>query len=269
MAARLDALLFGSRAVVADVSHQLRTPLAAMRLRLELLRGELGGAGDEDLAAALGELDRLSRLVDGLLAVARAENADVAPVPVDVARLAGERRDAWQPIADEREIEIAVEGDPVWAAATPGHIEQVVDNLQANAIDAVAEHGHVALRVGQTDGRVVLAVVDDGPGMTEEQRAGAFHRFVTGRPGGAGLGLAIVHRHVTADGGSVSIDSTPGHGTTVRLELPKARSRHGAAAHPCCHSGVTPGRRRRSRPAPSTVRVATAAGRRGRCRSWC
>jgi len=232
MAARLDALLYGSRAVVADVSHQLRTPLAAMRLRLELLRGELGGAGDEDLTGALGELDRLSRLVDGLLAVARAENADVAPVPVDLARLATERRDAWQPVADERSITIAVEGEAAWAAATPGHLEQVVDNLLANAIDAVAEHGQITLRVEQVAGRVQLAVVDDGPGMTAEQQAGVFHRFVSGRPGGAGLGLAIVHRLVTADGGEVAIDSAPGAGTTVRVDLPPARTRHGGTPQP-------------------------------------
>ena len=250
MAARLDALLYGSRAVVADVSHQLRTPLAAMRLRLELLRGELGGAGDEDLTAALGELDRLSRLVDGLLAVARAESADVAPVPVDLLRLATERRDAWQPVADERSIAITVEGEVAWAAATPGHLEQVVDNLLANAIDAVAEHGHITLRVEQAAGRVQLAVADDGPGMTAEQQAGVFHRFVTGRPGGAGLGLAIVHRLVTADGGTVAIDSAPDAGTTVRLDLPPARTRHGGApptSEPATHLRGAHGRSRQAR----------------------
>src|SRR5436309_8488977 len=104
MAARLDTLVHGSRAVVADVSHQLRTPLAAMRLRLELVRGELHHDGrspavDDDLAVALGEVDRLSRLVDGLLVVARAESAESRPQPVNVTDVVRERRQAWEPVA--------------------------------------------------------------------------------------------------------------------------------------------------------------------------
>lgn len=231
MAGRLDALVDGSRAVVADVSHQLRTPLSAMRLRLELLRADADGKTEDDLAAALAEVDRLSRLVDGLLEVARAENVDVAPEPVDVGRLAEERRLAWQPVADERMVTITVDtsGRRVVASSTPGHLEQVLDNVLDNALEAVDAGGHVELQVSAHADRVVLRVSDDGRGMSEEQQQRAFHRFVSGGgERGTGLGLAIVHRLVTADGGTVHLDSTPGHGTVVVIDLPAVRGRAAA-----------------------------------------
>jgi signal transduction histidine kinase len=232
MAGRLDALVNGSRAVVADVSHQLRTPLAAMRLRLELVRGELAGDGasppvDEDLAMSLTEIDRLSRLVDGLLAVARAEGVQPNPEAVDVADVVRERRQAWEPVAAERGVTIDVGGtaEPVIASVTPGHLDQVLDNLLDNSLEAMPRGGRIDIDTSRDRDRIVVTVHDDGPGMTPDQQEAAFHRFVTGRGGGTGLGLAVVHRLVTADGGSVRLDSRRGSGTTVIVELPVARGR--------------------------------------------
>lgn len=225
MAGRLEALVHGSRAVVADVSHQLRTPLAAIRLRLELLREEEDQPVSPDLQAALGEVDRLSRLVDGMLAVARAENTTGEAATVDVTALVEGRIEAWSPLAEERGVELSARiTDTPLAAATPGHLEQVLDNLLANALDVLGERGHVRLRAGQDNGVVRITVADDGPGMPAERRAAAFHRFVTDRADGrgTGLGLAIVHRLVTADGGQVSLEETPGGGLTVVVELPAA-----------------------------------------------
>ncbi len=107
MAGRLEALVHGNRAVIADVSHQLRTPLAALRLRLDLLAADPDPDPEttgNELAGALEELARLSRLVDGLLAVARAENVVPVPAAVDVAEVARERVVAWHPVADDRGI---------------------------------------------------------------------------------------------------------------------------------------------------------------------
>ena len=107
MAGRLEALVHGNRAVIADVSHQLRTPLAALRLRLDLLAADTDPDPEttgHELAGALEELARLSRLVDGLLAVARAENVVPVPAAVDVAEVARERVVAWHPVADDRGI---------------------------------------------------------------------------------------------------------------------------------------------------------------------
>jgi signal transduction histidine kinase len=235
MAGRLDALVASSRATVADVSHQVRTPLSAIRLRLELIRGEVSGAADDDVAAALAEIDRLSRLVNGLLAVAHAEHVDVSPEPVDLSALVEERRQAWQPVADGRGVTITVDADdgPHWASATPGHLEQALDNVLANALDAVSAGAYIVCRVRSHSERVVVSIADDGPGMPPALQRDAFRRFVSGNtdrePGG--LGLAIVHRLVTTDGGSVGLESAPGNGTTVTIELP-AYQRHSAPPLP-------------------------------------
>ncbi|WP_240501674.1 sensor histidine kinase [Streptomyces neyagawaensis] len=98
MAARMETLVHGHRAVIADVSHQLRTPLAALRLRLDVLAADAKGETAAELAAAQEEIARLSRLVDGLLAVARAEQATARPTAVRVDEVVTERVAAWSPV---------------------------------------------------------------------------------------------------------------------------------------------------------------------------
>jgi signal transduction histidine kinase len=110
MAGRLEALVHGNRAMTADVSHQLRTPLAALRLRLDLLAADADEATAAELAAAQGEVARLSRLVDGLLAVSRAESAVTVPVPVQVAGVIRDRVAAWSPVAEERAVGLSTSG---------------------------------------------------------------------------------------------------------------------------------------------------------------
>jgi len=171
MAGRLEALVHGHRAVIADVSHQLRTPLAALRLRLDLLAAESDPVTGNELAGALDELARLSRLVDGLLAVARAENVVPVPVAVDAAEVARERVVAWNPVADDRSILLtttfdaglgkpggAVPADgPVLAWIGEGHLEQILDNLIANALDALRPGDRVAVRAAaaQSGARII------------------------------------------------------------------------------------------------------------------
>ncbi|MEU3290070.1 sensor histidine kinase [Streptomyces longwoodensis] len=111
MAARTEALVHGHRAVIADVSHQLRTPLAALRLRLDVLAAGADDATAVDLAAAQEEISRLSRLVDGLLAVARAEQATPRPTAVRIDVVVAERVAAWAPVAEERGIRLTVDSD--------------------------------------------------------------------------------------------------------------------------------------------------------------
>ena len=234
MAGRLEALVHGNRAVIADVSHQLRTPLAALRLRLDLLAADTAQsdpATGQELAGALEELARLSRLVDGLLAVARAENVVPVPTTVDVAEVARERVVAWHPVADDRGItlEAPEEGPeegrarprpPVLAWMGEGHLEQVLDNLIANALDALDAGGHVTVTTTATTAGAQITVTDDGPGMSAEDRDRAFLRFTTSNPNGTGLGLAIVHRLVTSNGGTARLAGTPGGGLTVVLDFP-------------------------------------------------
>jgi signal transduction histidine kinase len=220
--ARLDALLRSQDEFVADASHQLRTPLAALRLRLENLERDVGEPGKADLAAALAEVSRLARLVDGLLALARADAARPAPVPVDVPAIVAQRVEALSPELSGRGVSFDVRlPESLWALATPGSLEQVLDNLVSNAL-AVSKPGDSMTIEGRRSGDdVILHVRDQGLGMTAEQRARAFDRFWrAGTPGGGtGLGLAIVHRLLIADGGRVELLEAEGGGLDVRITL--------------------------------------------------
>ena len=221
MAGRLETLVHGHQAMMADVSHQLRTPLAALRLRLDLLSQDADRATATELAAAQGEIARLSRLVDGLLAVARAENVVGTPVEVAVDAVLGDRAAAWRPVAEERGVELTTAcPGPVRASLGDGHLEQIVDNLLANALDVVPTGGTVKVSAAVTDQGARLTVVDDGPGMSQQQQEAAFRRFASTTPPGTGLGLAIVYRLVTSNGGAAALSDTPGGGLTVTLDLP-------------------------------------------------
>jgi signal transduction histidine kinase len=220
MAARLETLVHGHRAVIADVSHQLRTPLAALRLRLDLLMPE---SDDDaaDFAAALSEVARLSRLVDGLLAVARAENATPRAIAVPADQVVTERVAAWAPVAAERGIQLtAGRLQPVHALVGEGYLEQILDNLIANAVDAAGEGDHVTASVTITQQRARMTVADDGPGMSQAEMDRAFRRFAASGTGGSGLGLAIVHRLASSSGGSARLTRTEGGGLTVTVDLP-------------------------------------------------
>lgn len=246
MAGRLEALVHGNRAVIADVSHQLRTPLAALRLRLDLLAADTDPATGHELAGALEELARLSRLVDGLLAVARAENVVPVPVAVDLAEVARERVVAWHPVADDRGIRLEAISRPSeagWGSALTGgrlaggasdpggqamawigegHLEQILDNLIANALEALSAGHQVIVTTTVTASGGQVTVSDNGPGMNAEDRDRAFLRFSTSNPNGTGLGLAIVHRLVTSNGGTARLAETPGGGLTITLDFPGA-----------------------------------------------
>jgi signal transduction histidine kinase len=226
-AEQLETLVRSQQTFVADASHELRTPLAALSLRLENLEAE-GGDRAEDLDGALAEAHRLSRLVDGLLTLARAEDAARATTEIAIAPLVAARIDAWEVVASERGVQLRSDVDDVRVRSAPGRLEQVLDNLLSNALD-VAPAGSEIWIEGRFDADEVLVQVRDaGPGMTAEQRARAFDRFWRAAParkdrGGSGLGLAIVRRLVTADGGTVALEPSPTGGLTVALRLVGSR----------------------------------------------
>ena len=224
MAGRLEALVHGHRAMLADASHQLRTPLTALRLRLDLLAVDSSPATAAELAGAQEEIARLSRLVDGLLATARAESLTEQLEQTDVAEVVRERVDAWQPVGDGHGVKLIAEPGPApgpRVALGAGHLEQILDNLIDNAIEAIGDvGGTVRLAVARAQSGVTLTVADDGPGMTPQARSRAFLRFSSGSQSGTGLGLAIVHRLVTSNGGTIRLADTPGGGLTVEVEFP-------------------------------------------------
>jgi signal transduction histidine kinase len=233
MAARLEALVRGHQATIADVSHQLRTPLAALRLRLDLLAQDSDAEAAAELAGAQDEIARLSRLVNGLLAVARAENVTTPQLNLAVSDLIRARVAAWRPAADERDVSLQAYLEPVTVRIGDGHLEQILDNLIANALDALPPGGSIRIAAAPVGDRARIIVADNGPGMPPQQQRRAFRRFATSN-GGTGLGLAIIDRLTVASGGTAALSDTPGGGLTVTIELPLARQeraqRRGSAA---------------------------------------
>jgi signal transduction histidine kinase len=234
MAGRLETLVHGHRAMLADASHQLRTPLTALRLRLDLLATDVPPATAAELAGAQEEIARLSRLVDGLLATARAEALTEQLETIDVVEAVAERVSAWQPVADGHDVKLIAEvggdarrdgaGSRPMVALGAGHLEQILDNLIDNAIGAIGgagagRGGTVRVSAANRETGPVLTVADDGPGMTPQERSRAFLRYTTGSQNGTGLGLAIVHRLVTANGAAIRLADTPGGGLTVEIEF--------------------------------------------------
>ncbi|MBC7644457.1 MAG: HAMP domain-containing histidine kinase, partial [Thermoleophilia bacterium] len=222
----IDSLLGAQRAFVADASHQLRTPLAALRLRFDNLLA--ASPGTTSLLAAQLEVDRLAAIIDGLLALARVDGTSAQPSVVDVADIARTRIETWDALALERNIELSgdiAEGQ-LFAKALPGSLEQVLDNLIDNALEATPDGGTIHVKAQSVPGAsdiVTLVVTDSGRGMSAEEREHAFDRFWRAgdaAPGGSGLGLAIVRELVEHSGGEVTLaPAQQGTGLRVRITL--------------------------------------------------
>ena len=230
MAARLEVLVAAQRAFVADASHQLRTPLTALRLRIESLEDidwSTAGAAEsarEDLRAVDRELQRLAELVEALLALARSESS-MRFGQVDIAATATDSVARWQPFAQERGVDVVIRAVTVPATRTPlGAVEQILDNLLSNAVDVAPSGSSIDVVVAADEAEVVLGVRDRGPGMSEADRGRATDRFWRApgaAPGGSGLGLSIVDELVRSSGGSLALLEPPdGPGLLVEVRLP-------------------------------------------------
>lgn len=232
MASRLGSMIDHQRQFAGAVSHQLRTPLTALRLRLEQAEMSADASNSElldALEASRTETDRLQGMVEQLLALARLEGRTAETVVVDAALIARERTEVWEPLAAERNASLSLRAPhSALCKALDGALEQVIDNYVDNALSVVPENGHVEIEVSVVDGTVVVDVLDDGPGLTSEQRALAFQRFWRG-PGttgadGTGLGLAIVEQLAIASGGEVMLfpGTEVGKGIRARIVLQSA-----------------------------------------------
>ncbi len=239
MADRLDTLMASQAGFVADASHQLRSPLAALQLQLENLQADLGAPGTlaprvasfpappgaaaaddlvaEDIDAALAETARLGRIVDALLVLARADRAArsplaTAPAPLEVDHLLDDRVATWATVAEDREVRLRAEPSGLGVAADADVLAQVVDNLLANAIDASPRGSTVLLRADAVDARQdpdrdAGEHGGQGAGQHAGQDAGQDRREDRGRAPGAGGeesggdgGPSLVELHVV-DGG--------------------------------------------------------------------
>jgi signal transduction histidine kinase len=234
MALQLDGLLSSQRAFVADASHQLRTPLTALRLRLENLQSDIAaGPGDpaldSEVERAIDETGRLAELVTSLLQLARADDRPETTT-VDVVALIRDRVDTWTALAEERGVALTgalgeIDLDSaVMVRVVPGAVEQMLDNLLDNALLVSDAGATVEVGLECTPEWAALRVVDHGPGLSDADKQDAMRRFWRGdttRPG-TGLGLAIVDALATASGGSVVLSDTDGGGLTVVVTLLRA-----------------------------------------------
>jgi two-component system, OmpR family, sensor kinase len=239
---RLQEALSRQRGFVADAGHELRTPLTALKAELDLAArpGKSQDALAAAVAAAAGDTDRLIRLAEDLLLLARADagTAFVAPERIDVSELVSSSARSFTAQADTRGIEISVHaGNELTACADPDRLRQALGSLIDNAIrhspaggiiEVTTDAREVAGDGGRRGTRRVLAIEvrDHGPGFPAEFLPHAFERFRRADParvrpdGGSGLGLAIVASIATAHGGRAVADNHPGGGARVRIELP-------------------------------------------------
>jgi signal transduction histidine kinase len=227
MADQLERLLRAQSEFVADASHQLRSPLAALRLRLENLESEVKGQALTSVEAAGLEVQRLSRLVDGLLALTRTDSEQAETAAVDITAVIRERVEAWTALADERGVRLGADlehATVAWADLVPGDLEQVLDNYLANALEATPAGRSIIVRLAEEPGDLRIAVDDEGTGMAATDMERAFDRFWQGPnapTGSSGLGLAIVRQLAERNHSHVSLQaSDSGVGVTGTISIP-------------------------------------------------
>ena len=216
---RLEASLASQRALLDDVGHELRTPLTVIRGHLELMDAADPADVAGTRALVLDELERMRRLVDDLLTLAKADQPDfVQPRPTDLARLIdetlakastlGERHWMLDDLADA-EVDI-----------DPQRMAQALLQLAANAVQFSEPGSQVGMGSQLRDGELTLWVRDQGIGIAPQDQERILARKVTGRLGGTGLGLSIVRSIAEAHGGRLVVESTPGQGSRFSIVIP-------------------------------------------------
>jgi signal transduction histidine kinase len=223
--------------LIADASHELRAPLAAMRAELDvtLAQNDLDGAARTALERARDDSMRLARIVVNLLTLARVDEGrlELLVAPHDLSDIAHRAVRAQRAAAAERGIDVAVAGDDVVADVDGDRLEQVFANLLDNAIRHSPDGGQVLLEITGHEAATHITVSDEGPGIPPEARSRVFERFSRQDParprGGAGLGLAICEEIVHAHNGRIWIDDHPPLGATIHITLP---TNGGAASSP-------------------------------------
>ncbi|TDC27857.1 HAMP domain-containing histidine kinase [Streptomyces sp. 8K308] len=236
MADNVEQVLEQQRAFVADASHQLRNPLAALLLRIDLLGLELPDDNAE-IASVRAEGKRLATVLDGLLDLALAEHSPADLATTDVAALVAERLAAWQPVAERRGVDLHFSGP---AAATgwadPVGLSSALDAIVDNALKFTPSGGEVALTVAAGGDQVTIVTADTGPGLDEAELERIGDRFWrSGRHqniNGSGLGLSIVGALLGAAGAAVAYDHNRPHGLRVTITLPRYGPERPGATRP-------------------------------------
>ena len=228
---RLEHSVGEMRQFSAALAHELRTPLAALRGEIELALRQSSRNADEQsrLASQIEELDRLARLIDQILTLARAESGQIRLTfaPVDVGALAASLVEQLEPVAQARTIDLRCERNgTVMVKGDAGWLQRLLLNLLDNAIKFTREGGQVVLRVSHEAGRARIDVRDTGIGMAPDVMPHVFERFFQADPArssvndGAGVGLSLVKWIVDRHEGTISVNSRVGEGSTFTVRLP-------------------------------------------------
>jgi two-component system, OmpR family, sensor kinase len=225
MAERLSVVLAAQREFVANASHQLRTPLTGLRLRIESARAKSGPEAAAELGAAEREVERLARLLTSLLTLAREGDKPAAARPVSLARAAERAYERWAGAAEQdgRELELVGNGDAT-IAASEEDLAILLDNLIENALRYSPTR--VEVDWGGDRANAWLAVLDEGPGLEAGEEERLFDRFARGSAGsgrsGTGLGLAIVQTLAHRWRGEASLSNRLEGGTRAEVRFPAA-----------------------------------------------
>lgn len=209
--------------MTAGLAHEIRNPLNAAKLQLELLERRLRRQSDdpkmiEPVGLAHHEIQRLTSLLNEFLAFARPP--DVARRDNDVVAIARHVLELERPLAERNGVVLTLEGAPVAVAAVdPGKLHQILQNLVRNALEATSVNGHVTVAVTLEFGELHLIVSDDGHGMPEEVRSRIYEPFFSTKEAGTGMGMAIVHNFVAMHGGTIDIASDH-TGTRIDVAIP-------------------------------------------------
>lgn len=231
MLQRLDDSFGRLSELSADVAHELRTPINNLRGEAELALAKARGAAEYRtvLASALEEYDRLARMIDGLLFLARAESTEIrlAPVAVEVRREAAAVLEYYEALAQEKEVKLTLAGEGR-LQADPLLLRRTLSNLLANALRHTPAGGSIQVAiVAEPDGAARITVRDTGEGIAAEDLPRIFERFYradrarsAGAEHGTGLGLSIVRSIMELHGGTVSAEGAPGAGAVFTLRFP-------------------------------------------------
>jgi signal transduction histidine kinase len=222
------------RDLVANVSHELRTPITALLVQLENLADGVASPDPETFRTMVRQVERLGRLVTQLLDLSRLE---AGTVPLDRAEFRVEpllEHAVREQRLHEPAVELAVDVDPddLTADGDPERVHQVVANLLENAVRFSPNGGVVEVRARRHDAGVVIEVLDEGPGIPDEDRSRVFNRFErldvarSSTDGGAGLGLAIARWIVDLHGGDIHPEPRDPHGCRMVVTLPCAATDH-------------------------------------------
>ncbi|MFJ2893770.1 sensor histidine kinase [Streptomyces sp. NPDC087218] len=225
MADNVETVLEQQRAFVADASHQLRNPLAALLLRIELLALELP-EGNEEVASVRTEGKRLGQVLDDLLDLALAEHAAADLQLTDIGALTAERVASWRPVAEEKGVRLRADGaSAVTAWADPIALSSALDAIIDNALKFTPGGEEVLVTVASGRDDVTVVVADRGPGLTAQEMERVGDRFWRSTQHqniqGSGLGLSISQALLAAGGGSIGYAAHEPHGLRVTVSVPR------------------------------------------------